>query len=431
MSDKKRNLITLALIALVFVVGTLIGRACAPDTADSEEHEHPQQSEGQSEYICPMHPQIRQQGEGTCPICGMDLVPVDSAGSSEDSLVESTMLSDEAAALAQLRTEEAALRTLQPTLQTFGSVETSESQEARIAAWASGRIERLYVQATGEEVRRGQRLARIYSPQLAVALQTYRDAAREREAAEGNPTLEQLARGRMQAAEERLRNAGVSPESLSGSGDRVTLRAPASGVVLERLVQEGDYVNEGDGILTLSSLARVWVQLEIYERDIDRIHLGQRVALRDRAGNAFEGTISFVSPTVDESDRVLRARVEVQNPDEGPQLRPGQLLDAEIVLASPGDEPVLAVPRTAVLWTGERSLVYVEDPTTRPPSYLAIEVTLGARDERYWEVRDGLYAGELVVTNAAFVVDANLQLEGGGGMMGSERNTGVTEGDDD
>lgn len=421
---------TVAFVALFSLIAYQIGRAShaassAADASDAEQAEHADHTED-VEYVCPMHPQIRQDEPGTCPICFMDLVPVDLGGGGDDSGV-ALVMSESAVRLSHVRTGPVERVPLERQINVFGRVATSDDGDANITAWTSGRIERLYVETVGETVRRGQRLARIYSPELVVAQETLIHARRIlAEAREADST------GRVRAAEAaehaastELRLLGISEQQMEelvadGVADEtVMIYAPAGGTVMRRMANEGDHVRRGAPILELADLEEVWIQLEVYERDLPHVTVGTRVDLTvpGTQHGRFSGTIAFIDPTVDAARRIARARVVDDNADGA--FRPDMFVEATIAspVTDPRGRPPVSIPSSAVLWTGLRSIVYVYDETEDPPVYMPVEVELGDRIGNRQIVTGALFPGETVVTSGAFRLDASLQIRGGASMM--------------
>ena len=337
-----QGVITLVVVLAVSFVAFSVGRAVGPGEGEGGVQGEGLQGEGEGEgegedpaseeeveYVCPMHPQIRQPEFGTCPICLMDLVPV-AVESGGDFIA--LQPSDAAIQLANVRIEEVGRPPLTEHIEVFGRVATAGDGAAEITAWTGGRIERLYVEVEGEEVQRGQRLARIYSPELVVAQETLLHAERILREAEstGSETRRRTAQAAYDAARTELRLLGFDDDDIDdlvedGEADEyVTLRAPASGTIMERHIAEGDYVQPGTRILSLADLDEVWIQLEIFERDLPFVNVGDTVHLR--AGDAEgEATISFIDPMIDPVRRVARGtggRAQRRFPSPGP-LRGG------------------------------------------------------------------------------------------------------------
>jgi Cu(I)/Ag(I) efflux system membrane fusion protein len=233
----------------------------------------------------------------------------------------------------------------------------------------------------------------------------------------------------MEAARTELRLLGVDARQVEAvlkegkAQETVNVYATASGTVRARRVSEGDYLPTGGRILSLAALDSLWVQLEIFERDLPFVSTGTPVRLRVPAlgDEPIEGRISFIDPVLDERKRVARARVVVAN-DDG-RIRPGMFLRATIESAfeegSDAGLPV-SVPAGAVLWTGKRSMVYRLDSSFDPPAFVPVRVDLGPRMGERYVIRRGLDAGDEVAASGAFRIDASLQIKGGPTMMVSE-----------
>ncbi|MGF1465435.1 MAG: efflux RND transporter periplasmic adaptor subunit, partial [Sandaracinaceae bacterium] len=422
---------TLAVAALHgFVAGRGSGGpAAAPP--DHEGHHEPADAAPGRAWTCSMHPRVRRPAPGLCPICGMDLVPLEArTGLPPDQVA----LSPRARALAAVRTTPA--RRLAPTgatVRLLGRVDVDETTLQTVTAWVGGRIDRLHVQATGERVRRGQVLATLYSPEVFAAHQDLLVAARQLERlGEASEGARAAARASLEAAEQRLRLLGVPEPELqdmaraTAPARHVAIRSPFRGTVLEREAAEGAYVETGTPLYRLADLTRLWVQLDAYESDLAHLQVGQAVELEVEAldGDAFEGHVTFVDPVVDAVRRTARVRVALANP--GRRLLPGMLVEASVQRSPREGVPPLVVPASAPLFTGHRSLVYVEVQDAPRPTYEAREVRLGRRVGDVYPVVAGLAEGERVVTEGAFALDADLQLRGGRSMMarGDDRSSG-------
>lgn len=375
-------------------------------------------------WTCAMHPQIRQAQPGQCPICGMDLIPAES--NRQEPRPERITLSERAKALARLRTTEVR-RMADPSTEVrlLGRIVPDETTSKTITAWIGGRIDRLHVRVTGERVRAGQTIATLYSPEV---LSAHQDLIAAKRQVDRMQAASEMARSAAQAAlgaaRDRLRLLGVPEERLAAMESeqqparQMAIRSPFAGTVIERLATEGAYVTTGEPLYRIADLSRVWVQLDAYERDLPALAVGQTVQVMVEAlpDQSFEGRVAFIDPTVDPQLRTARVRVEVGN-RQG-RLRPGTFAQA-VVQAQPGTatERPLVVPHTTPLFTGRRSIVYVEVPHAERPTYEARIVRLGPRAGDVYPVVAGLVEGERVVTRGAFVLDADLQIRGGSSMM--------------
>jgi Cu(I)/Ag(I) efflux system membrane fusion protein len=302
-----------------------------------------------------------------------------------------------------------------------GKVVADETRQRVITARVPGRIERLYVNSTGRQVRRGEKLADVYSPELYQAsaeLAAARSAARR-----GEPG----AAANLHSVEERLRLWDLDPDQVAAAaGDLVTITAPLAGTVVGKDAVEGAYLAAGQPILTIADLGRVWVELDAYERDLIWLAEGQTATFSVTAlpGEEFAGTIVFVDPLLDDRTRTIGARLEVDNGDG--RLRPGMLARGRVQaeLASDGRpragrvaaEAPLVVPATAPLLTGERAVVYLREPGAEP-RFRGVDVMLGPRAGDWYVVRDGLAEGDVVVVNGAFKLDSALQIQARPSMM--------------
>jgi Cu(I)/Ag(I) efflux system membrane fusion protein len=393
-------------------------------SAEPPAHSH---AHGAKETIwtCSMHPQIRQPEPGECPICGMDLIPVEGSAPGEDG--ESRVsLSERAKILARIRTVEAQrLGSGRIERRLLGRVDYDERSLRTVTAWVSGRIDRLHVSTTGERVKRGQVIATLYSPEVYTAHQDLIQARQQLERLQvgATPSASRAAQAALEAARERLRLLGVpsaevrTMERATKPSERVRIRTPFGGTVIERIATQGSYVQTGTGLYRVADLSTLWVQLDAYESDLPVLKAGQRVSLRVDAlpGEVFEGTVTFVDPVLDPQTRTARVRIEVKNRDR--RLRPGMFVEASVQSETAASETPLVVPATAPLFTGRRSVLYVEAPDAESPTYEAREVTLGPRMGDLYPVLSGLEEGERVVIHGAFAIDADLQIQGGDSMM--------------
>jgi Cu(I)/Ag(I) efflux system membrane fusion protein len=405
-----------------------LGR-CAPELAElAEPEDHAEHAEGEAEiWTCSMHPQIRQPEPGQCPICGMDLIPLsDMEAASGDRVV----LSDRAATLARIQTVEVErIATPGVDLRLLGRVEVDESRIRNISAWIGGRIDKLHVRETGTVVRRGQTIATLYSPEVYAAHQDLLTAKRQvtklRSASE---LARSSAEATLAAARERLSLLGLSEREIDRMAETnkprkaVPISATAGGTVIERLATQGQYVETGTVLFRTADLSHVWVELDAYETDLPALMEGQTVEIEVEAlpGERFVGEIAFIDPVLDPRRRVTQVRVEVEN--EGGKLRPGMFAEALVrgnAAAGEVKQKPLVVPSTAPLFTGQRSLVYVELPPgeNNKPAYEPRVVELGPRMGELYPVVAGLSEGERVVVHGAFAIDADLQIRGGTSMM--------------
>ena len=409
-------------IVFALLVGLLGGYLLFGRSVPDEGHDHAVTSDEQAgqTWTCSMHPQIQREEPGDCPICGMDLIPQSSMAGTDPAVLTMT---EAAVAMARVRTEivGAGRATDEPEPGAALSLTGRLSADERTAAVESvdfgGRLERLFVTFPGERVAAGQRIATMYSPELVVAQEELLEALR----------LQNLSPDLLTAARNKLRNLEVSDEQIAkieSSGEVMTefpVYADRGGTVLEIRARVGDYVSLGAPLYTLTDLGRLWALFDAYEADLESVRVGDPVTftVASLPGETFRARISFIDPVIDAGTRTAAIRAEVNN--RRGQLKPQMFITGQIDAAparrDAAAEGPLTVPRTAVLWTGERSVVYVEVPDRDVPSYEFREVVLGESTGNGYLVTSGLEPGERVVTHGAFQIDAAAQLNNQLSMM--------------
>jgi Cu(I)/Ag(I) efflux system membrane fusion protein len=417
-----------------------------------------------TEFWCPMHPTIVREKPDKCPICGMPLSKRKKGEGGEEEplppgVVSRVQLSPYRVALAGIQTVELGYQPLTKDIRAVGFVEFDERKLVRIAARVTGksRIDKLYVNVTGQMVTIGDPLALLYSPDLVVTVQNLLDARGGR-----NKDLERLARDRLQLW-------GIDQEQIEGilrTGKpitHVTIRSPISGHVIKKYPVEGEYVEEGARLYDVADLSTVWIEAQVYEDELAFLEEGLPVRATTRAFPSREvaGKVAFLHPHLDAATRTLRVRFDIDNPRH--ELRPGmyasvtlqvpatrlELFAAQLAedwrtrtaadlvaralfapagpAAATGVEPlvhaaaqqalaqqgqVLAVPERAVIDTGSRKIVYRE---AEPGVYEGVLVQLGPRNGDYYPVVRGLEPGDKVATAGSFLIDAETRLTAGVG----------------
>jgi Cu(I)/Ag(I) efflux system membrane fusion protein len=374
----------------------------------------------ESIWTCSMHPQIRQNEPGDCPICGMELIPVENGIDQQNPQV--IHLSEYAKKLANVQTMTVGAEATANKIRLNGKVAVAESHSYSQSTHIPGRIERLYVNFTGEKVSRGQALAQIYSPELVTAQEELLQAYSIRES---NPRL-------FDAAKEKLENWKISQNQINRilergePSEQFTISADMSGIVSEKKVELGDYVQRGTPIYEIANLSQVWVLFDIYENDMSWIEEGDKIefTVASLPGETFEGKVEFIDPLVNPQTRVSTARIVVDN--EKGSLKPGMFVTGTVKIPmGESAKNKLTVPKSAVLWTGKRSVVYVE--AEDGSGYLLREVVLGPSLGDSYVISEGLESGEKVVVNGTFTVDAAAQLAGKPSMMSPEKEIAIGE----
>jgi len=379
-------------------------------------------------WTCSMHPSVRQPEPGDCPICGMDLIPVEAEPAQDDTVSRRLTVTDAGRKLMGVETTPAVRRVVDVEVPMVGTVVYDEGRVETIAARVGGRIEKMHIDFEGALVQAGEPMVDLYSPGLVAAKEELHGAAtRYADARSTGGGSEQSALATLEAVRERLIQWGLSDDQIRAieegkdASGTVTLVAPLGGTVVEKNATEGAYVQTGTVIFTIADLSRVWVELEAYESDLAWITAGQAVMFRTDAhpGKMFEGTVKFIDPVVDPVTRTIGVRVEV--PNEDGLLKPMMFVRAT-VMARHGSRstPPLVIPATAPLLTGTRAVVYVEVPDQDVPTYEGREVVLGPRAGAFYVVESGLREGERVVVAGAFKIDSALQINAKPSMMSPE-----------
>lgn len=403
------------------VLGLLFGWLLFGNSSNKEtEHNHSEVTEANQMWTCSMHPQIMQPEPGDCPICGMDLIPAES--SADGLLADQFKLTENAMALANVQTSVVGNGNVENNaIKLSGKIVENEESNAVQVSYFSGRIERLNVSFTGEEIRKGQLLATIYSPELYAAQQELITAASLKES---QPALYKAVRNKLKLwklSENQINKIETSGKVL----DNFPVYATVSGTVSEKLVEQGDYIKQGQPLLKIAKLNTVWANFDVYENQIDLFKKGQEVAITTNAypNKEFKGKVSFIDPVLDTRTRTVKLRVVLNNTKD--ELKPGMFVEGKIEGISSSKEQLLSIPSTAVLWTGERSVVYLKSNPDEPVFEMR-EVKLGNTIGDNYEVLNGLKNGDEIVTNGTFTVDASAQLQGKKSMMNKDGGKTMT-----
>jgi Cu(I)/Ag(I) efflux system membrane fusion protein len=423
-----RSIILTAVVMLA--TGLLLGRLfmpAHPAGATHNGHETETANSGNtSVWTCSMHPQIRQSEPGKCPICGMDLIPLDDNTSAEDPA--EIRMSPTAMQLANVQTAVVGFGIPTRELLLNGKVQPDERLVFSQVTHLNGRIEQLAVNFTGEPVRRGQVLASVYAPELVTAQEELFSAQKIRDM---QPAL-------LPAAREKLKNWKLTDKQIDdilAAGkprERFPVLADVSGIVIAKKVNLGDYVMRGMPLYDIVDLSKVWVLFDVYENDMPWAKVGSAVSFTIQAlpGETFTGRVAFIDPVINPATRVAMARVEISNP--GRKLKPEMFASGVIKTRLNANKESLMAPKSAVMWTGERSVVYVKKATDKGVVFRMQEVGLGPLVGDYYVIKSGLEPGTEIAVNGTFSIDAAAQLAGKPSMMdpeGGAPSTGSHHGD--
>lgn len=405
-----KNQISIIIIICLFF-GVVIGWMIRGGGEDHPDGEHTHVGENGIEYTCSMHPQIRQNEPGQCPICGMALTPVNNKKGGENGpyVLEMT---PEAVALSNVQTAEIKTGSGTGKLVLTGKIQPDEQRTKSLTANFAGRVDHLYLNFTGQEVKKGEKLATLYSPELVNAQKELLETAKIKDR---QPAL-------YQATKEKLRLWKISEEQIAAiesSGNVQTqfdIYSDISGVVMARNVSVGDFVNRGTPLFELVDLGNVWVMLDAYESDLGAVKKGDELSFQVSAypGKDFKAKVTYIDPVLNPDTRTVGIRAEAVNSNG--ELKPEMFVSAAISVSQAGQSGLM-IPKTALLWTGPRSVVYVQKGNKEAPAFEMREVETGARVGEDYLVISGLEEGEQVVSNGVFAIDAAAQLSGNYSMM--------------
>ena len=407
----KKYIVYLGILAIGLLLGWILFGGSSKEETD---HNHDAVTETNQMWTCSMHPQIMQPEEGDCPICGMDLIPSDAGA--DGLAADEFKLTENAMALANIQTTVIGKGNVEGNIiKLSGKIAENEEANAVQVSYFSGRIERLNVSFTGEKVRKGQLLATIYSPELYAAQQELITAASLKES---QPALYKAVRNKLKLW--KLSENQINQIEETGKvKENFPVYATVSGTVTEKLVEQGDYIKQGQPLLKIANLNTVWGNFDVYENQIDLFKKGQEVMITTNAysNKEFKGKVDFIDPVLNTKTRTVTLRVVLNNKDD--VFKPGMFVTANIDGVKNKNKEALSIPASAVLWTGERSVVYLKTNPDQPVFEMR-KVTLGNQMGNEYEVLEGLFSGNEIVTNGAFTVDAAAQLQGKKSMMNKD-----------
>lgn len=446
----KRAILGIVILIIALATGYFMGQGSKRPVGNPSLVSAPT---SQQVYTCSMHPQVRMDKPGKCPICEMPLIPANAAETAKDA-PPSLTLSEHAMSMASVETTPVTYRDLTRDLRALGKVQYHEPSLATITARVDGYAEKLFVNVTGVNIKAGDHLAEVYSPDLL----TVEHELLINLSSNPSDTL-------IESSKKRLRNKGLTDKQINELisakkvTDRITLYSPITGTVTEKMIVENSSFKAGEVLYRIANLDIVWVNLEIYEYDLAWVKHGQKVELTTESypGKVFTGTVTFIQPVFNEDTRTIRVPVYVENKDHA--LKPGMYVSAVIkakmgpdgeaaatgvegkftcpmhpqvlkdeagacplcgmplekipqgshVHGNSANKDLLAIPVSAVLDSGTRRIVYVEKGHG---TFESREVTLGPRSDNYFPVLGGLEEGEKVVTRGGFLIDSQFQITG-------------------
>lgn len=402
----------------ILLIGLLLGWLIFSGSGTHEHNGEPAPTEEKATlWTCSMHPQIKMDKPGKCPLCAMDLIPLKSGDSGDETVDDNAIqMSKQAMALANIQTTIVGRKDPIKDIELYGTIQVDERLQQSQTSHVNGRIEKLYINFTGEAVKQGQLIAIIYSPDLLTAQQELLEAEKLKDfqpllvdAAKQKLRLWKMSEGQINKV---LTSGNVSPY--------VSIHANTSGIVVAKNVNQGDYINQGTVLFSISNLSKIWAVFDAYENDLPFLKEGADLeyTLQSIPGKVYKGKIAFINPIIDATSRTAKVRVETDNSDQN--LKPEMYASARIKAPMKAYNNEMVIPKSAVLWTGKRSIIYVKQPNTTTPAFMMREIELGPSLGENYVVMSGLQDGEEIVTNGVFTIDASAQLEGKRSMMNKE-----------
>jgi len=416
-------------LIICFILGYLIGNKNEPEI-----HNHGKtQNSKINIWTCSMHPQIKLPEAGQCPICFMDLIPLVSG--EEETTGNRITMSENARKLAEIQTTRVIRKKVEKEILLSGKIDYDETNVYHISAWTGGRLDKLYADYTGLEVKKGDPLVEIYSPELFSVQQELIQIKRQYDIYKGqNNKLAKSSKITLEATREKLKLLGLKDnqikqlENNSIPQKNITIPSTSSGVIIKKYFDEGMYVKTGMAIYEVVNLSQLWVMLYAYEKDLPFIQLGQKVEMKIKAlpDESIIGRVDFISPIINEQTRSGKIRINIDN-RQG-KLKPGMFVQAKIYAKIDSNGKIvnpnkkhknypIVIPASAPLITGKRAVVFVKLTDKDEPTYETREIILGPAAGDYYIVLKGLKEGEYVVTSGNFKIDSAMQLEDKLSMM--------------
>ena len=402
----------------LLLAGLLLGWLLFGGTSTNEHnHEHSTETKANQMWTCSMHPQIMKTEPGDCPICGMDLIPAEAGaqGLSADEF----KLTENAMKLANIQTTIIGTADgSENIIELSGKIEANEKKNAVQVSYFSGRIEELFINFTGEQIKKGQKLATIYSPELFAAQQELLTA---KSLKVSQPQLYKAVRNKLKLW--KLSDEQINSIEQTGKViENFPVYATISGTVSEKIVEVGQTVKAGQGLFKIADLNSLWAEFDVYENQISQIKTGQAIEIRTNAlpGKVIETKVSFIDPIVNGNTRTVTMRADIRNSKA--EFKPGMFISGTLTQATTSER--LMVPSSAVLWTGKRSLVYIKTKADQPVFEMRT-IQIGKKIGDSYEVVSGLKSGEEIVSNGTFTVDAAAQLQGKKSMMNQTDETSM------
>ncbi|RRO21912.1 efflux RND transporter periplasmic adaptor subunit [Flavobacteriaceae bacterium 14752] len=407
----KNNIKTYIIISSILILGIVLGSTLfSSESPKEDKHNHAQDQAEDSVWTCSMHPQIRKDEPGDCPICGMELIPASQM--SDDIDPDAIRMSKSARALAQVETTIVGNQNMDSSLNLSGQLEINQNETQSISANFKARVEKLYINEEGEAVNKNQIIAELYAPEIQILKDELELATQQ-----DNSNL-------LKSIEKKIENYELSISDVKSlKNGKLKLRSPKTGVISNLNIEQGDNVKANQNLMGIVDLSTLWAVVDIYESDLDKISVGDQLTIQTPNHQNISGQVSFISPVLESNSRSAKARIVVNNPNQN--LKPGVFITAKLKNTKPktSSNQKLMVPKSAVLWTGKRSVIYQQLENENGVYFKMKTVETGSSSSDYIEILSGLKSGDKIVTHGAFSIDSEAQLANKPSMMNPEGKT--------
>lgn len=420
------------LLFILFFITSFFIQACNKEeekakenisSKTTKEHKH---EEGEQLYTCPMHPSVISNKPGNCPVCGMSLVKkIKVTNTSVKANIKEVSLSPSQKVMANVSIQTIKYENMTKELSAVGKVTFDEKKVYRLSSWISGRINKLYINTTGSNIAKGEKLFDIYSPDIFSAQQEFLQANESYLKLKGSKfnDIVESAKDLLDASKQKLLLMGLKESQINSLKEHnklepnIPIFSPESGTVIKKNIVEGQYVQAGEATFELADFSNLWVEGYINEQDLKGIKLNQEVLITFVSfhDEVIKSKISYIYPMLEADSKAVKIRLEVNNANK--KLKPEMTVNLKIKFDL-GKKILL--PKTAVMMTGKKSIVWLEE---KEGSYIPQNVTIGAMNEDSYEVIKGLKEDSKVVVSGGYLLDSESEIKN----VGQQHNHGESK----